>query len=49
MEGILTKILLIVASIFLFVVVIAGVMYPTIQDKGNEVKTSITSTSLGNK
>ncbi|WP_202760534.1 hypothetical protein [Heyndrickxia sporothermodurans] len=46
MEGIMTKILLIVASIFLFVVVIVGVIQPSISDKGNSVKTSIDGTKL---
>ena len=47
MEGILTKILLVVASIFLFMVVIVNVMEPTIQSKASDVQKSIQSTSLG--
>lgn len=46
MEGIMTKILLIVASIFIFVVVIVGVVQPAVQDKGDDVKTSIDGTKL---
>ncbi|MBL5768429.1 hypothetical protein [Heyndrickxia sporothermodurans] len=44
----MTKILLIVASIFLFVVVIVGVIQPSIEGKGNDVKTSIDGTKLKN-
>ena len=48
MEGILTKILLVVAAIFLFVVVIVNVMQPTIQSKATDVQTSIKNTKLSN-
>lgn len=47
MEGIMTKVLLIVASIFIFVVVVVGLLQPAIESKGESVKTSITNTKLG--
>lgn len=46
MEGITTKILLLVAALFLFVVVVVGVLQPTIASKGDEVKTTITGTKM---
>lgn len=46
MEGITTKILLIVAMIFVFVGVIVGVVQPAIKSKGDSVKTSIEATKL---
>nr|WP_173026424.1 hypothetical protein [Aeromonas sp. Ne-1] len=46
MEGITTKVLLLVAALFLFVVVIVGALQPTISNKGDEVKTTITGTKM---
>ena len=41
MEGIGTKVLLILGALFLFAVVVIGLIQPAIETKGTEIKTKI--------
>lgn len=47
MDQIGGKILLFVALAFLFVTVIVGIVYPMVNDKTNDVKTTIDGTQTG--
>ncbi|MEQ2529099.1 hypothetical protein WMO40_20705 [Bacillaceae bacterium CLA-AA-H227] len=46
MEGIVTKILLIVAGVATFVAVIVGLLQPAIKSKGEEVKNTVENTKV---